>query len=71
MLKVAFSDLSDALRWRKRLARRARILIKCSVNESSHGDVTITVDKRPHFVGATSLSVIGGNFVLAKVYVGG
>ena len=26
--------------------------------------VTKTVDKRPHYVGVTSLSVFGGNFVL-------
>ena len=25
------------------------------------------VDKRPHYVGVTSLSIFGGNFVLAKV----
>ena len=29
------------------------------------------VDKRPHYVGITSLSVFGGNFVLARVCRGG
>ena len=39
----------------------------CSVFESSDGGVTKVVDKRLHCVGVTSLSVFGGNFVLAKV----
>ena len=46
------------------------MLIQCSVFESSGGGVTKAVDKRPHFVGVTSLSVFGGNFVLAKVRQG-
>ena len=28
------------------------------------------VDKRPHYVGVTSLSIFGGNFVLPKVHLG-
>ena len=28
------------------------------------------VDKRPHYVGVASLSIFGGNFVLAKVHWG-
>ena len=43
------------------------MLIQCSVFESSDGGVTIAVDKRQHYVGVASLSVFGGNFVLAKV----
>ena len=43
------------------------MLIWCSVFESSNGGVTKAVDKRPHYVGVTSLSVLGGNFVLGKV----
>ena len=43
------------------------MLIQCSVFESSSGGVTKAVDKRPHYVGVTLLSVFGGNFVLAKV----
>ena len=39
----------------------------CSVIESSNGGVTKVVDKRQHYVGVASLSVFGGNFVLAKV----
>ena len=40
------------------------------VLESSDGGVTKAVDKRPHSVGVASLSVFGGNFVLAKVHQG-
>ena len=43
------------------------MLILCSVIESSDCGVTKAVDKRQHYVGAASLSVFGGNFVLAKV----
>ena len=32
--------------------------IQCSVFESSGGGVTKAVDKRPHYVGVTSLSVL-------------
>ena len=32
--------------------------------------LTVTLRKRLHYVGATSLSVLGGNFVLAKVHWG-
>ena len=42
------------------------MLILCSVIESSDGSVTKAVDKRQHYVGVASLSVFGGNFVLAK-----
>jgi len=28
------------------------------------------LDKRPHYVGIASLSIFGGNFVLAKVHRG-
>ena len=35
--------------------------------ESSDGSVTKAVDKCQHYVGVASLSVFGGNFVLAKV----
>ena len=28
------------------------------------------IDKHPHYVGVTSLSIFGGNFVLAKVHRG-
>ena len=37
------------------------------VFDSRNDGVTKAVDKRPHYVGVTSLSVFGGNFVLAKV----
>ena len=43
------------------------MLIQCSVVESSDGGVTKAVNKRKHYVGVASLSVFGGNFVLAKV----
>ena len=43
------------------------MLIQCLVFESSDGGITKAVDKRPHYVGVTSLSVFGGNFVMAKV----
>ena len=46
------------------------MLIQCSVIESSDGGVTKAVDKRQHYVGVASLSVFGGNFVLAKVHWG-
>ena len=42
-------------------------MLQCSVVESSDGGVTKAVDKRKHYVGVVSLSVFGGNFVLAKV----
>ena len=42
------------------------MLIQCSVVESSDGGVT-KAGKRKHYVGVASLSVFGGNFVLAKV----
>ena len=41
--------------------------MKWSVIESSDGSDTTAVDKRQHYVGVASLSVFGGNFVLAKV----
>ena len=41
------------------------------VFESSDGGVTKADDKRLQYVGVASLSVLGGNFVLTKVYVGG
>ena len=41
--------------------------IQCSVIESSDGGVMKAVDKRQHYVGVASLSILGGNFVLAKV----
>ena len=37
------------------------------VFESSNGGVTKAVDKCLHYVGVTSLSIFGGNFVLGKV----
>ena len=43
------------------------MLMKCSVIESSDGDITKAVDKCQHYVGVASLSIFGGNFVLAKV----
>ena len=43
------------------------MLIWCSVFKSSNGGVTKPVDKCLHYVGVTSLSIFGGNFVLAKV----
>ena len=43
------------------------MLIQCSVVESSDSGVMKAVDKRKHYVGVASLSVFGGNFVLAKV----
>ena len=43
------------------------MLIWCSVIESSNGGVTKAVDKGQHYVSVASLSVFGGNFVLAKV----
>ena len=50
------------------LTRKAStVLILCSVIESGDGDVTKAVDKRQHYVGVASLSISGGNFVLAKV----
>ena len=42
-------------------------LSECSVIESSDGGVTKAVDKRQHYVGVASLSVFGGNFVLANL----
>ena len=39
MRKVAFSDLSVAVPWRERLARRATVLIQCPVFEFSDGGV--------------------------------
>ena len=46
------------------------MLIWCSVFVSSDGGVTKAVDNRPDYVGIASLSVFGGNFVLAKVHRG-
>ena len=43
------------------------MLIYCSVIEFSDGGVTKAVVKPRHYVGVASLSVFGGNFVLAKV----
>ena len=43
------------------------MLIQCSVIESTDGGVTKAVDKCQYCVGVASLSVFGGNFVLAKV----
>ena len=43
------------------------MLIQCLVFESSDSGVTKAVDKRQHYVGVASLSVFGGNLVLAKV----
>ena len=40
------------------------------VFESSDGGVTKAVDKRPHYVSVTSLSVFGGNLYWLR-YVGG
>ena len=40
------------------------------VFESSDSGVMKAVDKCPHYVGVASLSVFGGNFVLAKVHWG-
>ena len=37
------------------------------MRKASNGGITKAVDKPPHYVGVTSLSVFGGNFVLAKV----
>ena len=45
------------------------MLMWFSVFESSDGGIT-SVDKHPHYVGVASLSVFGGNFVLAKVHRG-
>ena len=38
--------------------------------ESSDSGFTNAVNKHPHYVGVASLSVFGGNFVLAKVRQG-
>ena len=43
------------------------VLILCLVIEFSDGVVTKAVDKCQRYVGVASLSVFGGNFVLAKV----
>ena len=43
------------------------MLIYCPVIEFSHGGVTKAVVKPRYYVGVASLSVFGGNFVLAKV----
>ena len=43
------------------------MLIYCSVIEFSDGGVTKAVVKPRHYVGVASLSIFGGNFVLAKV----
>ena len=48
----------------------ATVLIWFSIFESGDGSITKAVDKRPHYVGVASLSVYGGNFVLAKVNQG-
>ena len=46
------------------------MLILCSVIESSDGGITKAVDNRQYYVGVASLSIFGGNFVLAKVHRG-
>ena len=50
------------------LTRKAStVLIQCSVIESTDGGIMKAVDKRQYCAGVASLSVFGGNFVLAKV----
>ena len=46
------------------------MLIKCSFFESSDGGIAKAVNNRPHYVGVTSLSIFGGNFVMDKVHQG-
>ena len=50
--------------------KASTVLIQCLVIESTNGGVTKAVDKRQYCVGVASLSVFGGNFVLAKVTLG-
>ena len=63
------TNMRTRQRGRKKKKKKEKTIksIQVIVFESSNGGVTKAVEKGPHYVGVTSLSVLGGNFVLAKV----